>query len=93
MRFFATFGAPKKSGIARLSGVFTTAMLANFGKPLRKPLGEIFVGRGKIGHPAILGDVRQGGCSSRIAFRKAKTSPWVAFSWGRGAEHINRLSV
>ena len=30
MRFGATFGVPKKSGVARLSGVFATAVLANF---------------------------------------------------------------
>ena len=30
MRFCATVGVPKKSGITRLSGVFATDMLANF---------------------------------------------------------------
>ena len=30
MRFFAAVGVPKKSGVARLSGVFATAVLANF---------------------------------------------------------------
>ena len=30
MRFGAVFGVPKKSGVARLSGVFATAVLANF---------------------------------------------------------------
>ena len=30
MRFGAAFGVPKKSGVARLSGVFATAVLANF---------------------------------------------------------------
>ena len=30
MRFCAAVGVPKKSGVARLSGVFATAVLANF---------------------------------------------------------------
>ena len=30
MRFCATFGAPKKSGVARLFPILATAMLANF---------------------------------------------------------------
>ena len=35
MRFCAAVGVPKKSGVARLSGVFATAVLANFQDCLR----------------------------------------------------------